>query len=632
MKRVTHSLNLKRYLIVCFLITFITKFSFAQFEEQNGIVLTRVDYSSVAWGDYNNDGYLDILLTGTGDNCSVSKIYKNNGNGNFSELVNTNFVGINQGSAIWNDYNNDGFLDIILTGITDSLGFVSKVYRNNKDDTFTEQAEIQIPGLAFCSVARGDYNNDTFSDILLAGSESDTDISHIVTKIYKNNGDSTFTEQTSALLAEVWESSVAWGDYNNDGYLDILLAGFKGNLPVTKIYKNNGDGTFTEQTGISLIGVGSGSVTWGDYNNDGFLDILITGFTGIYGESPSVSKIYKNNGDGSFTLTDIPLVGVSRRSSASWGDYNNDGYLDILLCGCTDSLIQVDSVTKRLERVSKVYKNNGDETFTEQNFSLPGVGWGSSAWGDYNRDGLLDILLTGDSDTVAIAKVYKNIGSYPANTPPTAPTELQDSVIVNRKFSMPLIGNYDNDIISNSIILKWKNANDVQTQQKGLTYNIRIGTTPGVMNILSPMSSLDNGTRNKPAAGNAGLKTNGYIINDLKDGTYYWSVQAVDNSFVGGNWAVEKKVNVINTSTGKSINSSSIKIYPNPAKDFIQILRVKDEPCFVNIIDMNGLCVLNKHITGKEEKINLQTLHDGLYMVILLTPDKVYVFKILLVK
>jgi hypothetical protein len=77
-----------------------------------------------------------------------------------------------------------------------------------------------------------------------------------VSKIYKNNGDGTFTEQTSISLTGVSGSSVAWGDYDNDGDLDILLTGNNSsNVPVSKIYKNNGDGTFTEQTSISLTGV-----------------------------------------------------------------------------------------------------------------------------------------------------------------------------------------------------------------------------------------------------------------------------------------------------------------------------------------------------------------------------------------
>ena len=79
----------------------------------------------------------------------------------------------------------------------------------------------------------------------------------------------------------VQTGSVAWGDYDNDGDLDILLTGREYTGRISKIYRNNGDNTFTEQTSISLTGVGSGSVAWGDYDNDGDLDILLTGVSRI---------------------------------------------------------------------------------------------------------------------------------------------------------------------------------------------------------------------------------------------------------------------------------------------------------------------------------------------------------------
>lgn len=112
-----------------------------------------------------------------------------------------------------------------------------------------------------------------------------------------------FEEQTTILFEG--NSHASWGDYNNDDRLDILIG--------SKIYKNNGDKTFTEQTGISLP---DGAGSWGDYNNDGFLDILVG------------SKIYKNNGNETFTeQTDISNIYIS--DSGNWADFDHDGLLDI---------------------------------------------------------------------------------------------------------------------------------------------------------------------------------------------------------------------------------------------------------------------------------------------------------------
>jgi len=143
----------------------------------------------------------------------------------------------------------------------------------------------------------------------------------------------TFTEQTGISLTGISHSSVAWGDYNNDGYLDGLITGLdSSNTPVSKIYKNNGDNTFTEQTNIKLTGVLYSSVAWRDYNNDGYLDILLTGYTSYY-QNSRITKIYRNNGNNTFTeQTDIPLTNINF-GSVAWGDYDNDGYLDILLAG-----------------------------------------------------------------------------------------------------------------------------------------------------------------------------------------------------------------------------------------------------------------------------------------------------------
>ena len=238
-----------------------------------------------------------------------------------------------------------------------------------------------------------------------------------VSKLYKNNGDGTFTDQPSIVLTGVSHSSVAWGDYNDDGYVDILLTGYSTTEPVSEIYKNNGDGSFTKQTSISLTGVSDGSVAWGDYNNDGNLDIILAGNT----DSEKVSKIYKNNGDETFSeQTSISLTGVYD-GSVVWGDYNNDGTLDILLTGYTGNDI-----------ISKIYKNNGDGTFSEQkSIYLTGMASSSVAWGDYDNDGDLDILLTGlawSNDTgVPVSKIYKN-NNIELNTIPAAPKNLNSTV------------------------------------------------------------------------------------------------------------------------------------------------------------------------------------------------------------
>jgi hypothetical protein len=489
------------------------------FTEQTGILLEGVYSASFAWGDYDNDGHLDILLIGTTGANPISKVYRNNGNNTFTEQTGIALTSVSDGSTAWGDYDNDGYLDILLTGYS-GTSYISKIYRNNGNNTFTEQTGISLPGIRFGSVAWGDYDNDGYLDILLTGSTGSGNIS----KIYRNNGNGTFTEQTSISLTGVYYGSVAWGDYDNDGYLDILLTGGASAGYISKIYRNNGNGTFAEQSGISLTVVTQSSVAWGDYDNDGFLDILIAGTTN---NSAEITKIYRNNGNGSFTeQTGISLTGVWS-GSASWGDYDNDGDLDILLTGNID-----------YSYIIKIYQNNGNNTFTEQkNILLTALSSCSAAWGDYDNDGDLDILLTGWTGALGASKIYRNdISTH--NTAPATPTGLTSN-------------------ISTNAILRWNPVKNDATPAKGLTYNVRVGKTTGASDVVSPMA-LNSGYRKIVRMGNTQTDST-FILQNLKKGTYYWSVQAVDNSFAGSVFAPEQifTYNVDYQASILTFNSSS---------------------------------------------------------------------------
>ncbi len=489
--------------ILIFCSFFLLQNSFAQtFVEQTGISLTGVLSSSVAWGDYNNDGFLDILLTGNTGVNDVSKIYKNNGNGTFTEQTTISLSGVSGSSVAWGDYNNDGFLDILLTG-----SGISKIYKNNGNGTFTERPEISLPGVSGSSVAWGDYNNDGFLDILLTGTIGSTPSS----RVYRNNGNGNFTHHLSFPMAGVTGSSVAWGDYNNDGFLDFLLTGFNGRYHFSKIYRNNGNESFTERTEISLPGVSGSSVAWGDYDNDGFLDILLTGSD----DNSKYAKIYRNNGSGNFIeQTSISLEGV-RFGSVAWGDYNNDGFLDILLTGNT---------WYSNTNVSKIYKNNGNGTFTEQTvnqgISLPGVSRSSVAWGDFNNDGFLDILLTGSvgvTGVASISRIYKYVSFAQPNTSPQVPTNLQYNTGLKK--------------------LSWNRASDNQTPSKSLSYNLAIGTIDNPNGYKSPHSNLTNGLRRIVSMGNTQLDTF-YLINNLPfDSICYARLQAIDNGYMASGFS-----------------------------------------------------------------------------------------------
>ena len=355
--------------------------------------LTNVGHSSVAWADYDGDGRLDILLTGE-DNSGVpvSKIYRNEGSGVFTE-IGAGLTGVSCGSAAWGDYDNDGRPDILLTGEQGFLDPVSKVYHNNGDGTFSDIG-AGLTGVEFSSVAWGDYDNDGWLDILLTGYAPYDP----VTELWHNQGDGAFA-RVAAALPDVAEGATAWGDYDNDGYLDLLLTGYNNTgYRVSELWRNQGDGSFTQVT--TLTGVSDGAVVWGDYNNDGRLDILLTGFGGD--EAMPMSEVFRNDGNGVFTDINAGLSGVGY-SAVGWGDYDNDGDLDILLTGSDihDTAL------------AEIYRNDGPGGFVRfGGAALTGVWYGAVAWGDFDGNGRLGLLLTGLYEPYAqelpVSRVYRS--------------------------------------------------------------------------------------------------------------------------------------------------------------------------------------------------------------------------------
>jgi hypothetical protein len=464
----------------------------------SGVGLTGISVGSAAWGDYDNDGDLDVLITGYTGSSRITRIYRNDGGGTFTENAAAGLIGVSNGEAAWGDYDRDGDLDVLLAGFTGS-GVVTKVYRNNGDQTFTETAALT--GFRYADVAWGDYDNDGDLDALVAGD----DLNYPGTRLFRNEG-GVFVDGGTAGLESVQDGSLSWGDYDNDGDLDVLMTGryYDGSFhSIARVYRNNGSGAFTD-IGAGLQAVAYSEAAWGDYDNDGDLDILLTGFTG----TDRIARLYRNNGNGTFSnMGAAGLPGVAD-GSVAWGDTDNDGRLDILIAGNSGP-----------STLSGVYHNNGDGTFSAAaNFT--GVRDAAVAWGDYDNDGRLDVLLAGDTDSGRITKLFHS-NSETSNTAPGTPAGLSASVN------------------GNTMSLSWNAASDGQTPASGLTYNLRIGTTPGAQNVTAPMADVAGGFRRLPDMGNAQPGTTAVVKGLESCSTYYWSVQAVDGAYAGGGFSAE---------------------------------------------------------------------------------------------
>jgi hypothetical protein len=294
-----------------------------------GVGADMRDSPDGVWGDYDNDGFLDLFVSDFGQNCSL---FHNNGNGSFTKITTGSLVTLTAwfDGAAWGDYDNDGFVDLFIANgnTAQASRWANFLYRNNGDGTFSRITSGNI--VTDLGVGRGsawgDFDNDGRLDLFASNAYFITNF------LYRNNGNGTFARITSGPIGTDLGDSrgCVWGDYDNDGYLDMFVAnGGRTSSQSSFLYHNNGDGTFTKITSGSIVNDGGHSIgcVWGDYDNDGFLDVFVAN---IGGEN---NFLYHNNGDGSFTkVTTGSLVNDGGEScGCAWGDYDNDGFLDLIV-------------------------------------------------------------------------------------------------------------------------------------------------------------------------------------------------------------------------------------------------------------------------------------------------------------
>jgi len=285
--------------------------------------LPNFGIGSVAWGDYNNDGQLDILVAGNTANGSISEVLVNQGNAIFSN-INVALPGLDKCSVAWGDYDNDGNLDILISGVDSSLLPDTEVWHNQGNGTFVN-ANVSLHAVGQGAAVWADLNNDGKIDILLSGN----DINRLaVTEVYQNLGGGSFAEVATALPNTKF-GSIAVADLVNDGYLDVIITGVDTNgIPISQVWHNLGGFKFTNVP-VSFTPLSSGSVAVGDFNHDGFPDILLTG---INSAGSPVTELWQNNGNLTFTKVINSLTPVYT-GAAVWGDFDNDGLLDVLIAG-----------------------------------------------------------------------------------------------------------------------------------------------------------------------------------------------------------------------------------------------------------------------------------------------------------
>lgn len=451
--------------------------------------------AALAWGDYDNDGQLDLALSGYDGTNRFTDIYRNNA-GTFTN-INAGFIPVESGRLAWGDYDNDGWLDIVICGFAGTQT-VTEIYRN--DHGVFSNIHAGLIGVYNGGLAWGDSDNDGDLDLVVAGYTR----SNSVSRIYRND-EGVFTDIAANLLP-VRDARATWVDFDQDGWLDLMLAGDDGHAPSARLYKNYG-GSFTNYNpataafkAVSYPGIG-----WGDFDGDGDLDLAMCG----YATTGMVTHIYRYNGGAApFVRTANQLEGVWL-GDCGWADYDNDGLLDLLVVGGGSNNA----------RVAKLYQNLGGGILTNVPSGIDGMRVMAFDWGDYDNDGDLDLAMAGQTTNGYRSFIYRNQAPVP-NTPPTAPTGL--SVVITN---------------GNEVILSWNAATDAQTPSASLAYNLYVGPATNHSGIMSPEADISSGWRRVVALGNTQMRRTWHLKNLPGGGELTWGVQAIDGAYAGGAFA-----------------------------------------------------------------------------------------------
>ncbi len=358
-------------------------------------------FSKCAWGDYDNDGWDDLLCDG--------RYLLRNCQGQFFEDVSIPArIAANNpgGGGTWGDFNNDGWLDFYATN--HNLEGEDRLYMNNRDGTFSfvnDELEIHNGYNPTEAAGWGDADNDGFLELYVANSERWIDDQHQEywpDKFYYYSPDFNifldFTQQTGIAGFRYYGRGVAWCDFDLDGDMDIYISNYR--LFPNFLLVNQGNLYFRDEAsgrgvqGVPVQGYFGHTIgsAWGDYDNDGDFDLFVGNLAHPrFLWFSDKCMLYRNNGAPNWNFTDVrenaSIKYDETASSPAWGDYNNDGWLDLFITSVYDG------------RQPYLYRNCRDGTFENVNYEAGFHqrcynSWGV-AWCDFDKDGRLDLAVGG---------------------------------------------------------------------------------------------------------------------------------------------------------------------------------------------------------------------------------------------
>lgn len=552
---------------------------------------------SIVYADVNNDGQMDMIVKSRdmANGWILSAVVVMNEGGVLSTVKQLSMetadvpyeVAINAF-----DYNNDGNIDYLVTGGYELL------YKGNGDGTFSRVTDFNIEPTAaldegerlYKLTAVADFDLDGYKDIIVRGTDG-------YPVLYINDGgEGTFTKVDRTGLGKLRSGAISVGDIDKDGYPDVILAGWsddKGGSDFA-IYMNNGDYTFTESK-QSVFGIGSqkGEVMLADVNDDGYLDIFMSGET--YSE-PNWSKttaILINDGKGTFSKLHMLLTQVDK-SGMEWIDVNADGKMDLIFTG--------EGGTNETTLLLNEGSSAGMPKFTVKT-GLLGKHRGGAviAAYDYNADGCPDVALMGYNDNGG-DKSFQifNGGSNVKNTAPAAPSNLSMKSVEGK------------------VTFTWDAATDAETSAEALRYNVYVEMADGSISTLVP-ADLATGALRLGDVNNAVMQCT-YTLNVNGEDIKSWGVQTID----GGKCA--SKFAVYGSSGISSVTADGTALDVTCANGVVTV----SADAAVTVTDLSGSTLMSANVkAGSALDANFPA---GIYIVKAVTADGESVVKKFVVK
>ena len=388
-------------------------------DEFANVHLIKMNGSGGAWFDYDQDGDWDLYLVNCqGDASIINALFENIGNGKFIRVKNSGAEDDGEGMAVSTaDYNNDGYPDLLITNYGDF-----KLFRNNGDKTFSDVTLNSFPeGIMdwwYGGSAWGDYDDDGYLDLYITGYVDFSrrpqytslrfpmDFGGLPNTLYKNNGDGTFSDVTAStgVLDDASRKSmqVIFNDFNEDRLPDIFVTN---DTDANGLYLNRGDGTFKAFSGPSGLSTTDGSmgVALGDFNKDGLTDLVYTNFAA---EVNTLATLVDNKSSNDGKLRNAvfihdfesPLLHKLTWPKVSWApglfDLDNDTDLDLFFANG-----HLNSVSGDNRQSNLLFENDGRGRFTDISEKSGVLATGnrihrSAIFADYDDDGRVDIFVT----------------------------------------------------------------------------------------------------------------------------------------------------------------------------------------------------------------------------------------------